>query len=168
MQKRALIVGISGVIGSALAEKLQREGWQVSGLSRGRGAVPQGCRSLTADLTDADAVRAALSQEQPDALFFSVWSRQENEKENVRVNGGMVRNVIDALGERLSGAHVALVTGLLISILQAATQINEMTLSFIPKIVAVFVAMVVAGPWMLNLLLDYVRTLFSNLPYIIG
>ena len=63
---------------------------------------------------------------------------------------------------------VALVTGLLISILQAATQINEMTLSFIPKIVAVFVAMVVAGPWMLNLLLDYVRTLFSNLPYIIG
>ncbi|EMB4324406.1 SDR family oxidoreductase [Pluralibacter gergoviae] len=112
MQKRALIVGISGVIGSALAEKLQREGWQVSGLSRGRGAVPQGCRSLTADLTDADAVRAALSQEQPDALFFSVWSRQENEKENVRVNGGMVRNVIDALGERLSGAHVALVTGL--------------------------------------------------------
>ena len=63
---------------------------------------------------------------------------------------------------------VALFTGLLISILQAATQINEMTLSFIPKIVAVFVAMVVAGPWMLNLLLDYVRTLFSNLPYIIG
>ena len=63
---------------------------------------------------------------------------------------------------------VALVTGLLIRILQAAPQINEMTLSFIPKIVAVFVAMVVAGPWMLNLLLDYVRTLFSNLPYIIG
>ncbi|MFY3776886.1 flagellar biosynthesis protein FliQ [Escherichia coli] len=59
---------------------------------------------------------------------------------------------------------VALVTGLIISILQAATQINEMTLSFIPKIIAVFIA----GPWMLNLLLDYVRTLFTNLPYIIG
>lgn len=63
---------------------------------------------------------------------------------------------------------VALFTGLIISILQAATQINEMTLSFIPKIVAVFTAIIVAGPWMLNLLLDYVRTLFSNLPYIIG
>lgn len=63
---------------------------------------------------------------------------------------------------------VALVTGLFISILQAATQINEMTLSFIPKILAVFVVMVTAGPWMLNLLLDYMRTLFSNLPYIIG
>lgn len=63
---------------------------------------------------------------------------------------------------------VALVTGLIISILQAATQINEMTLSFIPKIIAVFVAIIVAGPWMLNLLLDYMRNLFTNLPYIIG
>ncbi|EPT7123113.1 flagellar type III secretion system pore protein FliP [Escherichia coli] len=63
---------------------------------------------------------------------------------------------------------VALVTGLIISILQAATQINEMTLSFIPKIIAVFIAIIIAGPWMLNLLLDYVRTLFTNLPYIIG
>ena len=50
----------------------------------------------------------------------------------------------------------------------AATQINEMTLSFIPKIIAVFVAIIVAGPWMLNLLLDYMRNLFTNLPYIIG
>ena len=63
---------------------------------------------------------------------------------------------------------VALVTGLIISILQAATQINEMTLSFIPKIIAVVVAIVVAGPWMLNLLLDHMRNLFTNLPYIIG
>ena len=63
---------------------------------------------------------------------------------------------------------VALVTGLIISILQAATQINEMTLSFIPKIIAVFVAIIVAGPWMLNLMLDYMRNLFTNLPYIIG
>ena len=63
---------------------------------------------------------------------------------------------------------VALVTGLIISILQAATQINEMTLSFIPKIIAVFVAIIVAGPWMLNLLLDYMRNFVTNLPYIIG
>ncbi|BDH45346.1 flagellar export apparatus protein FliQ [Salmonella enterica subsp. enterica serovar Choleraesuis] len=63
---------------------------------------------------------------------------------------------------------VALITGLIISMLQAATQINEMTLSFIPKILAVCAAIVVAGPWMLNLLLDYVRTLFSNLPWTIG
>ncbi len=62
----------------------------------------------------------------------------------------------------------ALVIGLIISIFQAATQINEQTLSFIPKIIAVFVAIIVAGPWMLNLLLDYMRNLFTNLPYIIG
>ncbi|PLR37263.1 flagellar biosynthetic protein FliQ [Chimaeribacter californicus] len=63
---------------------------------------------------------------------------------------------------------VSLVTGLVVSLLQAATQINEMTLSFIPKILAVVGTMVVAGPWMLNLLLDYMRTLFTSLPTIIG
>ncbi|WP_275556172.1 flagellar biosynthesis protein FliQ [Mixta sp. Marseille-Q2659] len=62
----------------------------------------------------------------------------------------------------------ALVSGLFISLLQAATQVNEQTLSFIPKILAVAATVVVAGPWMLNLLLDYIRTLFSNLPYMIG
>ncbi|UQY42759.1 flagellar biosynthesis protein FliQ [Erwinia sp. PK3-005] len=62
----------------------------------------------------------------------------------------------------------ALVSGLIISLLQAATQINEQTLSFIPKILAVAATVVVAGPWMLNLLLDYIRTLFTNLPYMIG
>ena len=86
--------------------------------------------------------------------------------ESVMLMGTEAMKVALALAAPL--LRVALVTGLLSSILQAATQINEMTLSFIPKIVAVFVAMVVAGPWMLNLLLDYVRTLFSNLPYIIG
>ncbi|ADU69702.1 flagellar biosynthesis protein FliQ [Pantoea sp. At-9b] len=63
---------------------------------------------------------------------------------------------------------VALVSGLIISLLQAATQVNEQTLSFIPKILAVAATAVIAGPWMLNLILDYMRTLFSNLPYIIG
>ncbi|MFH3489302.1 flagellar biosynthesis protein FliQ [Klebsiella aerogenes] len=62
----------------------------------------------------------------------------------------------------------ALISGLVVSLLQAATQINEMTLSFIPKILAVAATIIIAGPWMLNLLLDYMRTLFSNLPNIIG
>ena len=51
----------------------------------------------------------------------------------------------------------ALVTGLVIGAFQAATQINEMTLSFIPKLVGIFVALVVAGPWMLTVMLDYMR-----------
>ncbi|MEN4644572.1 flagellar biosynthesis protein FliQ [Pantoea agglomerans] len=62
----------------------------------------------------------------------------------------------------------ALVSGLLISLIQAATQVNEQTLSFIPKILAVATTGIIAGPWMLNLLLDYIRTAFTNLPYIIG
>lgn len=62
----------------------------------------------------------------------------------------------------------ALISGLLISLLQAATQINEQTLSFIPKILAVVTTIVIAGPWMLSLVLDYMRTLFTNLPNMIG
>lgn len=62
----------------------------------------------------------------------------------------------------------ALVVGLLVSIFQAATQINEMTLSFIPKLIAIFVVMVVAGPWMLQLLMDYMQRLFSDIPNLIG
>lgn len=62
----------------------------------------------------------------------------------------------------------AIISGLVISMLQAATQINEMTLSFIPKILTVCATLVIAGSWMLNLLLDYMRMLFSNLPNLIG
>ncbi len=63
---------------------------------------------------------------------------------------------------------VALVVGLLISLFQAATQINEMTLSFIPKLLAVFAVLVVAGPWMLGIVLDYMRNLFSSIPQLVG
>lgn len=63
---------------------------------------------------------------------------------------------------------VALISGLIISLFQAATQINEMTLSFIPKLLAVCATMVVAGPWMLNSILDYMRQLFSSIPQLVG
>lgn len=63
---------------------------------------------------------------------------------------------------------VALLTGLLVSILQASTQINEMTLSFIPKILAIVAVAIALGPWMLSIFLDYTRALFNSLPYIIG
>jgi flagellar biosynthetic protein FliQ len=62
----------------------------------------------------------------------------------------------------------ALVTGLLVSIFQAATQINEMTLSFIPKLLVMFLVMFIAGPWMITLMVDYMRQLFSSIPGIIG
>lgn len=62
----------------------------------------------------------------------------------------------------------ALVTGLLVSVFQAATQINEATLSFVPKLLVIFVTLVVAGPWMLTLITDYMRRLFEGIPGIIG
>lgn len=62
----------------------------------------------------------------------------------------------------------ALVTGLLVSIFQAATQINEMTLSFIPKLLVMFVALLLSGPWMLTLLTDFMRRLLVNIPAMIG
>lgn len=62
----------------------------------------------------------------------------------------------------------ALAIGLLIGILQAATQIQEMTLSFIPKLLGVVATFVVAGPWMLTLLLDWVRELIAGIPAMLG
>ena len=62
----------------------------------------------------------------------------------------------------------ALITGLLVSIFQAATQINEATLSFVPKLLMVFVTMIVAGPWMLTLITDYIRRLYESIPGMIG
>ncbi|UVW27897.1 flagellar biosynthesis protein FliQ [Massilia sp. H6] len=63
---------------------------------------------------------------------------------------------------------VALIIGLIVSIFQAATQINEATLSFIPKLVGIFVALVVAGPWMLSVMLDYMRQVFTGIPGMVG
>ena len=61
-----------------------------------------------------------------------------------------------------------LAVGLFVSLFQAATQIQEMTLSFIPKLVAMAVVMVVAGPWMLDQLVLYAQTLFRSIPSLAG
>ena len=63
---------------------------------------------------------------------------------------------------------VALMVGLLVGVFQAATQINEMTLSFIPKVLAMAAALVIAGPWMLKELVSYTRTLIESIPSLVG
>ena len=63
---------------------------------------------------------------------------------------------------------VGLVVGLLVSIFQAATQIQEQSLSFIPKIIGVAVMIVVLGPWMLNQLVAYTEGLFNSIPTLVG
>ncbi|HBA08828.1 MAG: flagellar biosynthetic protein FliQ [Methylotenera sp.] len=74
----------------------------------------------------------------------------------------------DAMGITLMIAAPILLTvlaiGLLVSIFQAATQINEQTLSFIPKLVGVFVALMFAGPWMLSTMVDYMHLVFTSIP----
>jgi flagellar biosynthesis protein FliQ len=62
----------------------------------------------------------------------------------------------------------ALVVGLLVSIIQAATQLNESTLQFIPKLIAMFAVLLLAGPWMLQYLMDYIQRLFESIPSLIG
>ncbi len=62
----------------------------------------------------------------------------------------------------------ALVIGLVVSIFQAATQINEMTLSFIPKMLGIFVVLIFTGPWMIGMLVDYIQRLYGNIPWMIG
>jgi flagellar biosynthetic protein FliQ len=62
----------------------------------------------------------------------------------------------------------ALGIGLLISIFQAATQINEMTLSFIPKLIGMVLVLIVSGPWMIGLMVDYIRRLFTSIPGMVG
>lgn len=63
---------------------------------------------------------------------------------------------------------VTLAVGLLISIFQAATQINEMTLSFIPKLLAVGAALVLLGPWLIGTMVDYIRTLLQQIPGLVS
>ena len=62
----------------------------------------------------------------------------------------------------------ALGVGLLVSMFQAATQINEVTLSFIPKLLITLMVLAFAGPWLLDMLINYTTQLFQNIPYAIG
>jgi len=59
---------------------------------------------------------------------------------------------------------VGLIVGIVVSVFQAVTQVHEMTLTFVPKIVAVMLALLVAAPWMLDMLVNFTRNLFSNIP----
>ncbi|MCU1404365.1 MAG: NAD-dependent dehydratase [Glaciihabitans sp.] len=105
------MVGATGIGGSALIDQLTSEGWSVLALARRPGQGRAGVTWLSADLRSAESLASALSGQTPSHVYFTAWSRQDTEQENILVNGGMVRDLLAAL----AGApveHVALVTGL--------------------------------------------------------
>jgi nucleoside-diphosphate-sugar epimerase len=112
MTKTALVVGASGIAGSNLAIELLDKGWDVYGLARTPQTDLPGLRPIAADLLDPASLQAALSDVAPTNVFITAWLRQDTEAENIRVNAGMVRNVLAALSPKKSVRHVALVTGL--------------------------------------------------------
>lgn len=112
MAGTALVVGASGIVGSAVAALLSEHGWTVKGLAR-RPVQQPGVEPVAADLQDADATAAAVADMHTDAVFITTWLRQDSEAENIRVNSAMVRNLLDGLRSSRGGPrHVALVTGL--------------------------------------------------------
>jgi nucleoside-diphosphate-sugar epimerase len=111
MTHHAIVVGASGIIGAATIEVLTEAGWQVSGLSRNPADQP-GVTPIAADLLDPGSLKGALAGARPSHVFLASWLRQATEAENIRVNAGMVRNLLDALRPAGTVRHVALVTGL--------------------------------------------------------
>jgi nucleoside-diphosphate-sugar epimerase len=107
-----LIAGVTGIVGNTLARTLLAEGWDVAGIARRPATDVAGLRPIAADLTDPDALRTALADERPTHVFVTTWMRQPTEVENIRVNGAMVRNIMNAVRPAESVRHVALVTGL--------------------------------------------------------
>jgi dTDP-4-dehydrorhamnose reductase len=112
MKKTALIVGVSGIVGRNLADLLIAEkDWTVYGMAR-RPGEREGVVSVAVDLQDDAAVDAVLKDVKPTHIFLATWLRQPTEAENIRVNAGMVRNVLNAVSKAKTVEHVALVTGL--------------------------------------------------------
>ncbi|MFD3443315.1 SDR family oxidoreductase [Microbacteriaceae bacterium 4G12] len=107
----ALVVGATGIGGSALVDQLALAGTPVIALSRRPGEQRDGVRWISADLRSADDLSRVLGSERPGRVYFTAWSRQATEHENIAVNGGMVRDLLAALSHAPL-EHVALVTGL--------------------------------------------------------
>ncbi len=111
MTNTVLIVGASGIVGSAAAERFAAEGWRVAGLAR-RPVEQPGVIPVAADLQDRGSLEAALKDLAPSHLVLATWQRRDTEAEMIRINGGMVETLLDVLRPQGSLRHAALVTGL--------------------------------------------------------
>src|SRR3984885_838374 len=112
-KKTALVVGATGIVGLNLAGLLnQQSGWVVYGMSRRPATAAGNVIPLSADLQNEESVVRAVKDLAPTHVFLATWLRQPTEAENIRVNAGMVRNLLNAVSRSASVEHVALVTGL--------------------------------------------------------
>ncbi len=110
--RTALIAGATGITGYSLATHLAARGWQVYGLARKPAAGVAGVTPVAADLSNPGSLAGALEGIAPSHVFLNTWMRQSTEAENIRVNGAMVRNLLEAVSRSKSVEHVSLVTGL--------------------------------------------------------
>lgn len=108
----ALVVGATGIAGRGVSQELLDRGATVYGLSRKPEGLTPGLRHVAADLTSAESVKQAVAGLKPTHVYFTTWSRQASEEENIRVNAGAVRTLLAAVAPARSVVHVALVTGL--------------------------------------------------------
>lgn len=111
MSNTALIVGASGIVGSATAALLHQEGWQVAGLAR-HPVRQDGVAPVAGDLQDPASLARALADIAPSHVFLATWQRRPTEAEMIRINRAMIENLLEALRPKGSVRHVALVTGL--------------------------------------------------------
>jgi len=109
--RTALVVGATGISGSATVDLLAANGWTVLALSRRPGTPRDNVRWVSVDLQNAEDLAQTLATENPSHVYITAWSRQATEEENIRVNGGMVRDLLAAL-DHAPLEHVALMTGL--------------------------------------------------------
>ncbi|WP_026898934.1 SDR family oxidoreductase [Daejeonella oryzae] len=112
MDKIALVVGASGIVGSNLSERLISYGWPTYGLARNPSIEIENLIPVAADLLNKQNLTQALESVNPTHVFITTWMRNETEAENIRVNSAMVRNLLEVLSPKKSVQHVALVTGL--------------------------------------------------------
>ena len=110
-RKTALVVGSTGIVGRNLVERLQQQDWTVFALARRPAAAP-GVQAVTANLLDPESLAASLKEVRPGSVFLTTWLRQPTEAENIKVNGAMVRNLLQAISRARCVEHVGLVTGL--------------------------------------------------------
>ena len=112
MEIVALVVGATGIAGRGVSQELIDRGARVFGLSRKPEGLAHGVTHVAADLMNAESVQKAVAGLKPTHVYFTTWSRQANEEENIRVNAGAIRTLLDAVAPARSVVHVALVTGL--------------------------------------------------------